>query len=133
MSKEGFLIDTSIWIKYLRGMDSSIKEYMVKLIREDKAYTSDIVIMEILQGAKSEKEYTVLYNDFTVLPKLALDTEVWELAWKIAYRLRKEGINVPLVDTMISALALANESILVHSDSHFDNIAGATGLKVLRL
>jgi predicted nucleic acid-binding protein len=124
-----FLIDSTIWIKYLRGLDTTLKDTISPIILSERAYTSAIIIMEILRGAKSDKEYTMLYNDFLALQQLDINNEVWESAWMLAYKLRKKGINVPLTDVLISALSLHYDCVLLHSDKHFKIISKHTNLK----
>lgn len=124
-----FLIDSTIWVKYLRGLDASLKDKISSLILNESAYTSEVIIMEILRGAKSDKEYTMLRNDFLALRQLEINHEVWETAWGLAYKLRKKGVNVPLTDVLISALSLHYKCILLHSDKHFSLISKHADLK----
>lgn len=124
-----FLIDSTIWVKYLRGLDAALKDKISSLILNESAYTSAVIIMEILRGAKSEKEYTMLCNDFLALQQLEINHEVWEAAWRLAYKLRKKGVNVPLTDALISALSMHYKCILLHSDKHFRLISEHTNLK----
>ncbi len=133
MSPERFLIDTTVWVKYLRGLDSFLKNRISSLVLEERAYTSEIIIMEILKGAKSDKEYNMLYQDFLSLPQLPIDHNIWEMAWKTAYKLRKIGINIPMVDVIISAVAMYHNCTLMHSDRHFAFLAKNAGLKVLEV
>lgn len=130
---DGFLIDTSIWVKCLRGTDASLQNKVATLIFEKKVYTSEIIIIEILRGAKSDKEYDMLYNDFLALPQLSIDHNVWKTAWGIAYKLKKIGVNVPLVDTVIAATALHHKCTLMHSDKHFNLLTKHTGIKALEI
>lgn len=133
MSSEKFLIDTTIWVKYLRGLDSAVKDRVSSLVLEDRAYTSEIIIMEILRGAKSDKEYAMLYEDFLALPHLPTDRNVWETAWQTAYKLKKAGANIPIADILISTIATRYQCTLIHSDKHFNLAAKYTGLKVMEL
>jgi len=133
MSPERFLVDTTVWVKYLRGLDASLKGRISSLVLEERVFTSEIIIMEILRGAKFDKEYNMLYQDFLALPQLAIDHDVWEMAWKTAYELRKIGVNIPMVDIIISAVAMHYKCILMHSDKHFNLIAKHTGLKAMEV
>ncbi|MGB9714817.1 MAG: type II toxin-antitoxin system VapC family toxin [Thermodesulfovibrionales bacterium] len=128
-----FLVDTSVWVKCFRGLDTSLKDRISSLVLEDRVFVSEIIIMEILRGAKSDKEYNMLYQDFLALPQLTIDHDVWEMAWKTAYKNRKGGINVPMVDVIISAIAMRYKCTLLHSDKHFNLIAKQTGLKVMEV
>jgi len=133
MSPERFLVDTTLWVKFLRGLDSGLRERLSSLTLEDRVFTCDIIIMEILRGALSEKNYSALREDLVALPQLAIDHAIWEEAWKMAFVLRKKGANVPAVDIIIAAVASHNKCILMHADKHFGLIAKHTNLKVLAL
>lgn len=133
MSSENFLIDTTIWVKYLRGLDSAVKDRISSLVLEDRAYTSEIVIMEILRGSKSDKEYSMLYEDFLALPQLQTDRNVWETAWQTAYKLKRAGVNIPMADILISTIATHYKCTLIHADKHFNLAAKHTGLKIIEL
>lgn len=133
MSFEKFLIDTTVWVKFLRGLDLSLKEKLSALVLEDRVFTSEVIIMEILMGAKSDKEYNMLYQDFLALPQLVIDHNVWETAWKTAYKLRRNGINIPMADVIISATAMYYNYALMHSDKHFTLLAKHTGLKIIEV
>lgn len=133
MTAEKFLIDTSVWIKCFQGEETSIKEKIAVIVTENRGYTTEIIIMEILRGAKSDKEYNILYQDFLALPQLPIDGYVWELTWKTAYKLRKSGINAPMADIIISSNAIHNKCTLLHSDKHFNLIAKQTGLKAVEV
>ncbi len=133
MSPEKFLIDTTIWVKFLRGMDESLRDRISTLVLKNCAYTSEIIIMEILRGAKSGKEYTMLRNDFLSLAQLSTNKEVWELSWRSAYKLRKKGINIPMADIIIASTAAHYNCTLIHSDRHFDLAEKHLNLKTVKI
>lgn len=133
MRPERFLVDTTIWVKYLRGLDLSLKSRISSLVLEERVHTSEIIIMEILRGAKSDKEYNMLYQDFLALPQLKINYDVWEIAWKTAYKLRKVGVSIPITDVIISSVAMYNKCTLMHSDKHFNLLAKHIGLKAIEL
>ncbi len=133
MSPERYIVDTTLWVKFLRGLDSSLRDRLSSLILEDKVFTCDIIIMEILRGALSEKEYKSLREDFLSLPQLAIDRHVWEEAWRMSFTLRKKGVNAPAVDIVISAVASHNKCTLMHADKHYDLIAKHANLKTIAL
>jgi len=118
MNSEKYLIDTTIWILYFRG-EKGLEEEIKSLILEERAVSTEIVILEVLRGAKSQKEYSQLYADFTALPVLKIDDVIWEKSYKIGFKLKKMGINVPLVDILIATIASQYNCCLLHRDKHF--------------
>jgi predicted nucleic acid-binding protein len=128
MSDKKFLIDTSIWIKCFREADSTLHSYISSLVIGKKVYISELIALELLRGAKSDKEYNMLYEDLLALPIIELTRDVWEVAYKLSYKLRKKGVNAPLADILISSIALHYKCTLLHSDRHFKLIAKHTAL-----
>lgn len=118
MSNKGVLIDTSAWVLFLRG-DEAIEEHLTDLIREERAYTNELILLELLRGARSKKEHRLLHDDFTALPFAALDGRVWQQTYSLAFSLRQSGINVPIVDTLLAVLASVNNLALLHRDRHY--------------
>lgn len=130
MSNKGALIDTSAWVLFLRG-DEAIEEHLTDLIREERAYTNELILLELLRGTRSKKEHRMLHDDFDALPFAALDDRVWRQAYGLAFSLRQSGINVPIVDTLIAVLASVNNLALLHRDKHFPLIAGEFKLDLI--
>lgn len=133
MNGEKFLLDTTIWVKYLRGLDDRLKDRVAALMLEDRVFITEVIILELLRGAKSDSEYTALYEDFMSLPRLVANNNVWKAAWELAYNLRRKGANIPLADTLIAAVSIYYQCTLMHSDSHYNLVTKHSGLKVLEV
>lgn len=126
-----FLVDTSVWIFALRKQFiPSIKERVSRLLRDHVVLTSGMIKLEILGGAKTEKEFQHLKTRFDALDSVETNTSLWEKAYALAFTLRRKGITVPYTDILIAACALTTESTLVHADVHFDVMAKHSGLTV---
>ncbi len=128
MTSDIVLVDTTIWIHFLRGTDVKFRERLVPLIMTDRVATTPVVIMEILRGAKSQKEYDKFSKDLAALRSFDLSTKVWERACKLAYTLRHKGINAPLTDTLIAAVAQEFNVLLLHDDRHYEMIGSVVQL-----
>ena len=129
MTNEIVIADTTVWIHFLRGSGIQFQERLVPLIMADKLATTPVIIMEILRGAKSEQEYDKLTKDLAALRNFDVSQKVWERACKLGYTLRQKGVNIPLTDTLIAAVAQENNAILLHDDRHYEMIASITPLK----
>jgi len=129
MTNDLILADTSVWIPFLRGSGVQFQERLVPLIMADRLATTTVIIMEILIGAKSEKEYDKLSKDLAALRSFDLSAKLWQSACTLGYTLRQKGISVPLTDTLIAAVALENNALLLHNDRHYEMIASITALK----
>lgn len=129
MTNELILVDTTVWIHFLLGSGVQFQERIVPLIMADKLVTTPIVIMEILRGAKSQKEYNKLSKDLAALRCFDISAKVWERACKLGYTLRHKGLNAPLTDTLIAAVAQEYNARLLHDDRHFEMIASISPIK----
>lgn len=126
-----FLVDTSVWIFALRKQFiPSIKERLSQLLKEHVVLTNGMIKLEILGGAKTEKEFQRLKTRFDALDSIETNTSLWKKAYTVAFTLRRKGIAVPYTDILIAACALKTESVLIHADNHFDLMANHIGLKV---
>ena len=121
------LVDTSAWIEFFRKKDPYYK-VILELIDTSKVCCLGIILAELLQGAKSQKELDVLKEFLHVFDFLPESTEMWRKAGELSYQLRQKGKSVGLSDCYISVVATANDATLLTLDKHFEVIEKETGL-----
>ncbi len=128
------LIDTSAWIFALKkNFNPSVKERVEQILVESDVGINGIIALELLGGAKTEKEYERLKSRLDALHYIeTVETAklLWDAASKLAFDLKRKGVNAPYTDILIAASAIQEKAILLHADSHFDAIAKHSGLKV---
>jgi len=115
------LVDTSAWIEFFRKKDPYYK-VILELIDNGKVCCLGIVLAELLQGAKSQKELDVLKEFLYVFDFLPESTEMWRKAGELSYLLRQKGKAVGLSDCYISVVANTNDATLLTLDKHFEVI-----------
>ncbi len=115
------IVDSAVWIEYLRNKPS-VTEKLDQLLLAGTIVTVGPVIAELLQGAKTEKDYRLLENNFGGLPLLETKVEDWIKAGSISYELRKRGVAIPLTDCLIAAVAILNNALVMTYDIHFEYI-----------
>ena len=121
MPNELFLVDTSVWIFALRKDPVlQIRDRIDSLLREDAVITTGIIKLELLAGAKTEKEYGRLKSRFDALDCIETDDELWRNACEHGFKLRRRGLTIPSTDILIASCALKAGAILLHADAHFD-------------
>jgi len=59
MSAERILVDTSVWIDYFRNQSAGFVDFVAELVKNHEICVPQIVLAELMQGAKSEKELSV--------------------------------------------------------------------------
>ena len=118
------LIDTSVWLFALKkDFHTLIKEKVEKMLFTEKVAINGMIQLELLGGAKSEKEYDRLFQRLDSLYHIEADRSLWERSSKLAFELKQKGVTVPYSDIFIASSALKEKILLVHADSRFDFIA----------
>jgi len=125
------LVDTSAWIFALKKNPFlPLKEKVDLLLREGLILAFGMIKLELLGGAKSEKEFARLKSRLDALYEIPTDQSLWDKASKLAFTLHRKGITVPYTDILIASAALYSKATLLHADIHFDLMAKHTELKV---
>lgn len=132
MNDQLILIDSSIWIEYLAERGAPIGNTVAGLLKEHRVATNDVIRMEILTGARDEKQYNDLSDRWEGLHYLPMTAPVWRRAERLRYDLRKKGHLIPVADALIASSAIAHNCALLHSDRHFNQIAKASPLKIFK-
>lgn len=127
-----FLIDTSVWLNYLNGISNRETEFVRSLLTNDRViFSCPIVIQEVLQGIRDDKEYIALKEWLLSLEVLNSDHLLSGIKSAELYRsLRKKGYTPRNSnDCLIAWYAIHHDLTLVHNDRDFDLIAEHTPLK----
>jgi predicted nucleic acid-binding protein len=115
------LFDTSAWIRALRkDYDPAAKTLLEKVLDEDRLVILPIIKVELLAGTRSETDFRRLKSRLDAIPEIPLGRNAWEVIQELAYRLRRHGLEIPLVDTIILAGAKIAGARLYHRDGHFE-------------
>ncbi len=115
------IVDTSVWIEYLRNRPI-LAETLDRYLLAGKIFTVGPVIAELLQGAKTEKDYQALKSSIHGLPFIETSLENWIDAGSISFKLRRKGVTVPITDCVIAAVAIHQNASIMTYDRHFANI-----------
>lgn len=130
------LVDTSVWIDFLKGKNTPHRNILHQLIAiEEDLCITGIILTEILQGILEEKESAEVRKyllEFPVYNPEGIATYIE--ASNIYKKCSKKGKTVrKTIDCLIAAVAIENNLTLFHNDRDFDTIAECTDLKVLSL
>ncbi|MCL5772879.1 MAG: PIN domain nuclease [Firmicutes bacterium] len=120
------LVDTSVWIEFFRRTESKYQLALHRLLQEDADICiADIVLSEILQGIKSDKDFNQVKNYLFKFPIYYLkDAGSYAEAAQIYRACRKKGLTIRrTIDCIIARIAIENNLILFHNDRDFDTIA----------
>ncbi len=118
-----YLVDTSVWVDYIKGTDTPVVEFLDTLLLTPMSVgITDLIYMEILQGARSEAGFRKLQRYFSTQQFYRFEEPQMshEAAALIFFQSRRQGVTVrSAIDCLIAQCALENELILLHHDKDF--------------
>lgn len=120
------LVDSSVWIDFLRDVQTPQAVALHELLPQRKAALTAVIYQEILQGAATPAGFTKLKRYFRTLPFLnpAHPIETWEAAAELYMRCRQRGYTPRSPhDCLVARIALEHRTPLLHDDRDFEAIA----------
>ncbi len=127
------VVDTSVWIDHYRGNATQAVMTCRALLREEaEVGLTDVIYMEVLQGAISEREHRELESQLLEFPILRLrGLGDFRLAAQLYRTARRAGITVrSKLDLMVAAACIREDGRILHSDADFDRLASCTPLRI---
>lgn len=128
------LVDTSVLIDYLNGIDNRITKMFHQVLEKGIPFgINHVIYMEVLQGAKTEKDYKALkkYLDTQTFYELKREKESYADAAKMYFKLRQKGVTVKsTMDCLIAQVAIENDLFLLHNDQDFSRISKKFSIKI---
>lgn len=128
MTPESILVDSNVFIDYLKLGRDPLRELLTQFASNDLVTCSGVKA-EVLRVIKSHKARAQFEEFFSVMRFANTQASTWDDVWKLAWKLDREGKVLPLTDLVIATCALKEEAWVLTSDHHFDHIEG---LNVIR-
>jgi predicted nucleic acid-binding protein len=127
------LADTSAWVEYDRGTDSTVDRRLSELIETGgQVAVTEPIVMELLAGARDDRRETDLRRlllRFDLLPFDAVTD--FDGAVRVYRRCRTAGVTPRgMVDCMIAFVAWRREATLLAHDADMDRVAGVIGIEM---
>ena len=121
------LVDTSVWIDFLRDRRASHVEVLSRLLDNGRACIAAPILQEILQGARTREHLTILQRRFGQLPVFGfadmVDGAIASASLYVECRLAGKTPRSSN-DCLIACIAIENDLELFHNDRDFEFIAG---------
>ena len=127
------VVDTSVWIDVLNDTPTPQAQRCVALIEEGEPVAlTDIILTEILQGLRSDKEARLVERHLRAFPILRLESvEDFVLAAELYRTARRAGVTIrKTLDCLIAVPCVRTGAPLLHADEDFDRLAACTALQV---
>ncbi|MCP5062853.1 MAG: PIN domain nuclease [Ignavibacteriae bacterium] len=128
------LVETSVLIDFFKGKDTQASKKLSEVIDQNIPFgICSLVYLELLQGAKNEKEFDFLneYLSTQIFYHLNDIKKSYLEASKIKLKCNKKGVTIrSTIDLLIAQIAIDNNLYLLHNDKDFNNIAKVVDLKL---
>ncbi len=129
------VVDTSVWVDVLNERDTAQARRCIELLEDGAPLAlTDVILTELLQGFRSEREAARVERYLRLFPILRLETlEDFALAARLYRRARRAGVTVrKTLDCLIAAPCVRDGVPILHADEDFDRLASCTPLRVFR-
>lgn len=118
------LIDSSVWIDLLRERQTVPVLRVRRILLEELACIAPVILQELLQGARSGAQLSLLRSRFSALPMLSPSAATYAEAGALFARCRWAGITPRSPhDCLIAQTAIEHAVPLLHDDRDFERMA----------
>ena len=116
------LVDSSVWINYFNGIPTWQTDLLDSSLSNITVIIGDLILAEVLQGFKSNKDYETAKGLLSALPFRQIGGYNVAIQSAQNYRiLRKTGVTVrKTIDVMIGTFCIMEGLLLLHDDRDFD-------------
>lgn len=124
------LVDTSVWIDYLNGVQNRHTDTLDAGIVAGSVAMGDLIFLEILQGIRDDKEYQLTRQTLQTLGLIEMSGEGMPDKCADNYRaLRKKGITIrKTTDVIIATFCIERKMPLLFLDRDFIPFVDHLGL-----
>lgn len=114
-------VDSSVWIDFFNGIETPSTDLLDRKIGQEPLAIGDLVLVEVLQGFKHDKDYKTAKRLLTSLEVFDLGGKENAIQSADNFRfLRKQGLTVrKTVDVLIATFCITNNISLLHTDRDF--------------
>lgn len=124
------LVDTSVWVDYLNGVQSDHTDALDAGIIEGTVAMGDLIFLEILQGIRNDREYRMTKRTLLTLDMYEmLGSQMSEKCADNYRALRKKGITIrKTADVIIASFCIEQSMPLLFVDRDFIPFVDHLGL-----
>jgi predicted nucleic acid-binding protein len=127
------VVDTSVWIDVLNDTPAPQAQRCMQLIESGEPIAlTDVILTEVLQGLRSDREAALVERHLRAFPILRLEElDDFVLAAKLYRAARRAGVTIrKTLDCLIAAPCVRTGAPLLHADGDFDRLATCTPLRI---
>lgn len=121
------LVDTSVWIEFFKKKEPWYSA-VSKLMDDQRVCCAGLILAELIQGAKSDKELEVLRDFRHVFSFLDESVDLWQAAGELSGALHRKGKSIGLSDCYLAVAARSSQAKVFTIDKHFEVIKSIAGI-----
>lgn len=127
------LVDSSVWIDFFNGSQKPQVDRLDELLGQERVLVGDLILVEVLQGFDSDRDYRIARNLLLTLDQASLVSPKVALHGAQHYRaLRRGGITVrKTIDCLIATWCIEHNVPLLFSDRDYQPFVEHLGLQAL--
>lgn len=125
-------MDTSVWIEFFRKNEPYFG-IVSRLIDDEQVCCCGIILGELMQGAKSDRELAALEDLPRVFSFIPETPQLWAAAGRLAFQLRRKGLTIGLSDCYIAVAGASARAQVATLDSHFQSLANPAKIELYPL
>lgn len=128
------LVDSSVWIDFFNGIKGRESAALYELLEtESPLCICDIILAEVLQGFRKDKEFEAAKGHLLQFPVYTLVSPDGYVRAAELYRgCRRKGLTIRTVDCLIAQTAIDHGLTLLHKDNDFDRMSAVSNLSMVR-
>lgn len=127
------IVDTTVWVDYLRGTPSPHAEWFEANLAVERLGLTDLILCEVLQGVRTDAQFDAVQAE--LLRSEVYQTGAIALAIEAAQnyrRVRKAGWTVrKTIVCLVATFCLIEGHALLHNDRDYDPFEEHLGLRVV--
>ncbi|MFV0316918.1 MAG: PIN domain-containing protein [Microthrixaceae bacterium] len=120
------MADTSAWSRFYRGdvgTDDPVASALETQLSSLGVVTTGMVYLELLRGFTRPGSRSVIESDFAAVPFVEPTRSDYGAAADLSVTCRRAGVQLDTVDALIAQLCIANDLLLLTSDTDFIHAA----------
>lgn len=124
------LVDTSVWIDYFNGLTNPHTDRLDHLLLDGEVIMGDLILLEILQGIRDDKDYRTTREYLSALDQYELLGNDMAIRCAAHYRaLRNKGVTIrKTADIIIAGFCIEQNLPLLFLDRDFQPFVEHRGL-----
>ena len=128
------VVDSTVWIDFFNGASAPWVSALAVLLRDEAPIAiPDVVVMEVLQGLRSDREFDAVESALGEFEQVDVGGRDACVAAARRYRrLRAAGVTPrKTIDVLIASWCIDHGARLLHHDRDFEAMVPLLGLKVI--